>query len=337
MGETENGTIGPCDMTLDGLGTKHLASSNPFISVTPFYTPLNLPGSDPKPAGTLLGSTVCLRFEFSAAPFNGPYLTGPLLSNATNNFGLELWVNPAATAANACLAYNGNTASNGWGIFQVGNTVQGLFGGVGFFGSGALPLDTWTHIALVRQGGVATLYVNGVAAGTTAAAPLAPSGGFAIGASPPAFTAGFIQDATIDELRYFTFIAGQFSTNDLLLHVPDIAVEQPAGTALADGASRNFGTVTLGENATLTFSLHNAGGADLLLTGTPKVAITGVHAADFSVTTQPVSPVLSSAAIALTNAGFETPAFAANGWSYAPGGADWTFGATAGIARNGSP
>ena len=45
----------------------------------------------------------------------------------------------------------------------------------------------------------------------------------------------------------------------------------------------------------------------------------------------------TAAIIALTNAGFEIPALAANGWSYNPTNTGWTFSASSGTARNGSP
>ncbi|MBT6011123.1 MAG: choice-of-anchor D domain-containing protein [Candidatus Marinimicrobia bacterium] len=50
----------------------------------------------------------------------------------------------------------------------------------------------------------------------------------------------------------------------------------------------DFGIVySLVGSVSQTFTLYNYGGGDLLLTGSPVVNITGTHAADFSVTTQP--------------------------------------------------
>lgn len=63
---------------------------------------------------------------------------------------------------------------------------------------------------------------------------------------------------------------------------PDIAVEQPAGSSMVDGsAKRSFGTVTIGESATRTFTIRNEGTATL-----KSLAITknGVNAGDFIVT-----------------------------------------------------
>lgn len=69
---------------------------------------------------------------------------------------------------------------------------------------------------------------------------------------------------------------------------PEIAVEQPAGTNIADGGAKDFGSVIVGSNTSLTFTIRNTGNANL--TG---LAITkdGTNPADFTVTSSPVAPV----------------------------------------------
>ena len=64
--------------------------------------------------------------------------------------------------------------------------------------------------------------------------------------------------------------------------LPEIAVEQPAGTDLTDGsATTDFGTITLGSSSgPLTFTVKNTGTASL--TGL-SIAKNGSHATDFSV------------------------------------------------------
>src|SRR5262249_46356534 len=84
-----------------------------------------------------------------------------VLTTLANNFGIEAWVKPNSTNGFAIIAYNGPN-TNGWGLVRSGNVFQGFFSGVAFVGSGAAPLNTWTHLALVRASGVATLYVNGM-------------------------------------------------------------------------------------------------------------------------------------------------------------------------------
>ncbi|MBF4519046.1 BspA family leucine-rich repeat surface protein [Flavobacterium sp. ANB] len=57
----------------------------------------------------------------------------------------------------------------------------------------------------------------------------------------------------------------------------------------------NFGSVNLASGTVVrTFTIENTGAVALNLTGTPKVAISGTNAADFTVTTQPTSPVAAT-------------------------------------------
>ena len=53
----------------------------------------------------------------------------------------------------------------------------------------------------------------------------------------------------------------------------------------------DFGSVASGGTIVKTFTIENLGDANLDLTGTPLVAISGTNAADFSISAQPVSPV----------------------------------------------
>jgi len=73
-----------------------------------------------------------------------------------------------------------------------------------------------------------------------------------------------------------------------LVPVPQIVVEQPAGTGIPDGGSRDFGAVTAGANSSLTFVIRNIGRADLT-----NLVITkdGPNAADFTVMSKPSSLV----------------------------------------------
>ena len=133
----------------------------------------------------------------------------------TDNFAIELWVKPNDTTGTRCLAYNGHTSTSGWGLYQFGATYGALFGGVIIFGSGPATAGVWTHLALVRNGGTATLYVNGVASGTVPDSPNVPAGRFAVGAQPQSLAAEFFVGA-LDEVRVFTFQPGQFSPDSLL-------------------------------------------------------------------------------------------------------------------------
>ena len=69
---------------------------------------------------------------------------------------------------------------------------------------------------------------------------------------------------------------------------PEIAVEQPVGVDIADGGSKDFGSVMVGNNTSLVFTIKNTGNADLTGLG---ITIDGVDASLFSITTSPVAPV----------------------------------------------
>jgi autotransporter-associated beta strand protein len=70
---------------------------------------------------------------------------------------------------------------------------------------------------------------------------------------------------------------------------PEIDVNQ--GGDIANAGSKGFGTVTLGSNSSLIFTINNTGTAALNLSGTPLVDVTGANAADFTVTAVPSTPV----------------------------------------------
>lgn len=81
---------------------------------------------------------------------------------------------------------------------------------------------------------------------------------------------------------------------------PEIDVNQ--GGDITNGGSKGFGTVTLGSNAPLIFTINNTGSAALNLTGTPPdyVAVSGTNAADFTVTVQPAASVAQSSNTSFT-------------------------------------
>jgi ASPM-SPD-2-Hydin domain-containing protein/thrombospondin type 3 repeat protein len=69
---------------------------------------------------------------------------------------------------------------------------------------------------------------------------------------------------------------------------PEITVQQPVNTNIADGGSKSFGNVPAGGNGSLTFYVKNTGVADL--TGL-TITKGGADASMFSVTNGPVAPV----------------------------------------------
>jgi hypothetical protein len=200
--------------------------------------------TDPNAAGQL-GSSLAVLFGGSNQSYSNAVFT-----TARNNFGLEAWVQPGTEkVGNLVIAYNGDATANGWGFYRNGSNYSGWINGATSVGLGTVVKDQWAHLALVRNNGTNTLYVNGLAAGSdTTATPATPSGAFCIAAAQAGSGIGNFWNGAIDEVRVFTFAAGQFTTNDLLLN--QRLAQTLAATALApagatlNGSSSSFGFPT---------------------------------------------------------------------------------------------
>ncbi|HSM99942.1 MAG TPA: LamG domain-containing protein, partial [Rudaea sp.] len=169
-----------------------------------------------------IGSTLSIVFNGSA---DGYLNASGVASTLTDNFGIEAWVKSnGSTAGNAAIAYNGNSSNAGWGIYRLGANYGLLYGGN--LGFGVSPISTvWTELALVRDNGTTTFYVNGVAKYSTPVGPNPPSGGMGIGANALGFFSPPVAppecfDGQIDEVRIFSFAPGAFSVGDLNVPPP---------------------------------------------------------------------------------------------------------------------
>jgi hypothetical protein len=148
-----------------------------------------------------------------------------------NNVGIEVWARTSDLAqANHHLFGTGSNV-NGLNIgFDATNGGWfGAIGGVSFVGSvgvGNYTAGAWIHLALVRDHGLSTFYINAVASGTNGIAPnnaTAPHLAVNAGGSPGGYFGGDLAEA-----RIFTFTSGSFSTSDLLFP----AVPEPSTAVL---------------------------------------------------------------------------------------------------------
>jgi len=233
MGESDPGAAAGVAVanTIDSAGTNNLT-----VQGAALYA------SDVAATATYhTGSSLSVNFA------NGAFATNAIVSTATYNFGIECWVKPTALGTNdQVIAYNGSTGgfgSGGWGIFiAADHTYEGLLGGAAAFGTNVAIANVWTHLALVRSGAVSTLYVNGVAAASNMSVPGVPAtGAFGLAAPPQTPTNQFFT-GLIDEVRVFTFAAGQFSTNDLLVNQPFYLL---GTTSLLEGPTAGIDSVLL--------------------------------------------------------------------------------------------
>jgi hypothetical protein len=93
--------------------------------------------------------------------------------------------------------------------------------------------------------------------------------------------------------RILTLLATAFilalAPDSALAAAPNIVVEQPVGTDIPDGGSKDFGQVVAGSNTSLTFTIKNTGDANL--NGLAVSKDPGGTAGDFTVTSQPAASV----------------------------------------------
>ena len=136
-----------------------------------------------------------------------------------NNVGVEVWVRTSNLAQLNANVFGTGTNANGLNIAYEAAGARGWSGAVANqawvgdgVGTGNYTANTWIHLALVRDNGTTTFYVNGLASGTSAATPL--------NATQPrmaaTFNNGIFFSGDVAEARIFTFDPGQFNVSDLL-------------------------------------------------------------------------------------------------------------------------
>lgn len=125
----------------------------------------------------------------AASSQHGNIAVTPL--TATNNYTLEAVIQETSVPGQGMIMASGDTAANGYGMAIGGTTGDNsgvnalmLRGGIAWTDSAAdfANNTTWYHVVLTRLSGTMSLYLNGVAGGTTqAGAPNAPSGRLVLG------------------------------------------------------------------------------------------------------------------------------------------------------------
>ena len=137
--------------------------------------------------------------EYSIAAVGGSYYgdgSGDYLLNTTNglnvnsgiNFTFECWLYRQSTFTGdqgTCFFAIGSEATDRIQFAMFGSAIRiEVYAGTLDFNGGFVPLNAWTHVAIVRSGTTITIYINGVSAtSATWNNSVGNSGGFIVGAN----------------------------------------------------------------------------------------------------------------------------------------------------------
>jgi hypothetical protein len=180
----------------------------------------------------------------------GDEATAGVVTN-TDNVCLEAWADTGWRASHV-VAYNGDSATNGYGFILSNNNYLAVLGGVGIAATIPCPPGSWMHLAMVCSNGVVAVYTNGTLAAITNAVPNPPTGNLFIGGPnvgavanyDPTYPYDFV-DGFVDDVRISSFAPGGFNPADLLYRPPartplsiglsggNVVVGVPAGKTLA--------------------------------------------------------------------------------------------------------
>jgi len=132
----------------------------------------------------------------------GRWFNGIISSTVpADDFGMEIWVQTANPNSTSTIVTSGGGSS--LRLTQSGGNFVGSIGeNINILGSAAAT-SAWTHLAIIRDSGVSTFYVNGVATGSTSTVTpvrnsvhvgVRPGGGQTLASG-----------TGLDELRFFTW------------------------------------------------------------------------------------------------------------------------------------
>ena len=215
----------------------------------------------------------------TSASFDGTsqYLSASNAAFAfTGNFTVEGWYRPTNVTGTHTLFTLGPDPDNRYVFYLDGTSVaSNLYG----FGSttytSTVPINTWTHIAVVRSGSTVSVYINGTASATTdTQAGTLGNGTLNIGADATggALFVGMMSNFRITNTAVYT---GTFSTpTKALLPVSGTVVLLPLTTTPFVDISSYGATVTNNGTTATTASAPSITGPTTDLTGTYTLTIT---------------------------------------------------------------
>ena len=147
-------------------------------------------------------------------PANGDYLKMPGGTDTgnfgTGNFTIEMWIYRTASGADQLLIDSrsaGNQTDYQTHITSA-NVLRSRYGGIANT-SETVPVNEWVHIAIVRNNGTVTQYINGTGGGTysSTASLTVSSSGLTLGGGPNdtgSSIAGYLDDIRISKMARYT-------------------------------------------------------------------------------------------------------------------------------------
>jgi hypothetical protein len=204
-----------------------------------------------------------------AASFNGSsqYLTVPNNTplQFSGNFTIECWINPTSRISlYPCILTNGNAVSAGQiSIFPdhsvIPNkytlTINGVYPAI--TSTTSVVYGTWVHLALVRNSGVCTFYINGISNGTysTSASLNGVGSNWYIGVTgdniPQSYYNGYISNLRVTNTAVYTSAFTPPTTHLTAVSGTQLLTCQNA--ALVDNSNNNF-TITNNGSVTTTYT-----------------------------------------------------------------------------------
>lgn len=180
--------------------------------------------------GSAPGSSAHLSYNGS----NQGNWNGDFSALATDNFAVELWLRTSNLTQGGITVFQTGNSSNGnlkiginGGVWTASYHNLSWIGATGGAGQ-TVTSGAWTHLAVIRDNGTSTLYIDGVAqAQTSGSTPVHQSGAHL--AVNPGGAAGAWFDGDIDEINTFTFVSG---VDDPVAALSINAIPEPSSTAL---------------------------------------------------------------------------------------------------------
>ena len=130
----------------------------------------------------------------------------PYVLNPTTNFTVTVWVRPTVTnptdTQTILQQADGSGTGRGWLYRKITGELATFLGNAETASTGTVPLNTWTHVALVNTNGVLQLYLNGVADGSASRTIETCVGTMLIGAHKSITTKNWT--GQIDDLRLYS-------------------------------------------------------------------------------------------------------------------------------------